>query len=254
MSIKDYIQKKKDPEGYLQKRAHEILREIEDILAKTRTDSIEVDTFKTEFAALLAELEAAKPELFDSLRAYILENIPEPLKGDKGDSYILTEEDKATIAAAITVPVVDKIIEKTEVIHEQPIIHEVAVPEEITAESIVTRLNTTTESVDQTVIKGLVEELALLKREVRKKAEKGGATGGGMGQVQHETKDVSSATTTVTTDYKIAGNGYAIMGAYYQSALIMRGEHYTVGGDRKTLTLLFTPQDSTKIDIIYVRG
>lgn len=32
MSIKNYLQKKKDPEGYLQKRAHEILRELEDII------------------------------------------------------------------------------------------------------------------------------------------------------------------------------------------------------------------------------
>lgn len=80
----------------------------------------------------------------------------------------------------------------------------------------------------------------------------GGNGGGGMGNVVHETKSVSSGTTSVSTNYKIAGNGYAIW-AYYQGALIVRGTHYTVGADQKTLTLLFTPQDSTSIDIIYIR-
>lgn len=79
-----------------------------------------------------------------------------------------------------------------------------------------------------------------------------GARSGGMGNWNHETKNVSSATTTVATNAKIAASGFAII-AYYQSALIMRGTHYTVGGDRQTLTLLFTPQDSTFIDIIYIR-
>lgn len=59
---------------------------------------------------------------------------------------------------------------------------------------------------------------------------------------------------TITTNYAISQNVYAIMGAYYQGQLVMRGTHYSVGGDRKTLSLLFTPQDSTTFDIIYVRG
>ncbi len=46
-----------------------------------------------------------------------------------GTDYILTEQDKADIAASIKVPVVEKVIEKTSVIHEQPveIVKEVAV-------------------------------------------------------------------------------------------------------------------------------
>lgn len=39
-------------------------------------------------------------------------------KGDKGDNYILTEEDKLNIARSIEVPVVEKIIEKVETIKE----------------------------------------------------------------------------------------------------------------------------------------
>lgn len=41
--------------------------------------------------------------------------IPEPVKGDKGDSYVLTSQDKEEIVSKIKVPVVEKIIERTEV-------------------------------------------------------------------------------------------------------------------------------------------
>lgn len=74
-----------------------------------------------------------------------------------------------------------------------------------------------------------------------------------MGNVQHERFNTTSATTTVTTKYSIAGGGFAIW-AYYQGQEIFRGTAYTVGNDHKTLTLLFTPEDSTVIDITYMRG
>lgn len=48
---------------------------------------------------------------------YILKNVKVP-KGDKGDNYIITSEDKKEIAAQIKVPIVEKIIERTEVIKE----------------------------------------------------------------------------------------------------------------------------------------
>lgn len=64
-------------------------------------------------------------------------------KGEKGDSYVLTAKDKKEIAASIKVPVVEKIIEKTETIIEQPIvtneIKEVAVSD--TGEHIVSKIN-----------------------------------------------------------------------------------------------------------------
>lgn len=120
---------------------------------------------------------------------------------------------------------------------------------------IAEKLNTLTEKVDRSVIKGLERDLGLIRTSVQRSLrEKGGGAskGGGMGNVQHETKEVSTTTTTISTNYKIAGGGFAIW-AYYQSALIVRGEHYSVGSDQKTITLLFTAQDAQKIDIIYVR-
>lgn len=256
MNVKDYLQKKRDPQGYSEMRMHELVleviaiveqakREIDSKIEQVNVEPVDTTTLRTEVENTL------KPELLN----YILTNLPQE-SGDNEEpkGYTLTEEDKQAIAAQVVVPIVEKIIEKTDVVHEQPIVtevvKEVAVADD--AEKIAEKLNTTEESVQISVIRGLQKELASIKREVARKDKGGG--GGGMGQVQHESTDVSSATTQVTTIYKIAGNGYAIMGAYYQGQLIMRGTHYTVGGDRKTLNLLFTPQDSTVIDIIYVRG
>lgn len=53
------------------------------------------------------------------------------LKGEKGDVYNLTESDKEKIVAKIKVPVVEKIIERTEVIKELPTITQVVDSEEI---------------------------------------------------------------------------------------------------------------------------
>lgn len=243
MEIKDYLQKKKDPEGYL---------------AKTMSESImrAFDTFKEFVVTRLGELETR-------LNNYA------PIPGEKGEDgsdYIITEQDYKQIAQLVEVPVVEKVIEKTEtvireipgetireIVREMPTVTEVVREVALTdsGEKIVEKLNTTTESVDMSVIKGLRDVVEKIKREVSKKSTSGG--GSGMGNIQHETKNTSSATTTVTTNYPISNGGYGIIGAYYQSAFIVRGEHYTVGGDRKTLTLLFTPEDNTKIDLVYVR-
>lgn len=119
-----------------------------------------------------------------------------------------------------------------------------------TAEAIAKKLNTTTGSIKPSVIKGLEQRLIQIM-EVAKKKGGGGKGGGGMGQPQHETKSVGSATTTVTTTYTIAAGGRAIW-MYYQGQFLVYGTHYTVSG--RTITLLFTPVDSTFIDITYLRG
>ena len=88
------------------------------------------------------------------------------------------------------------------------------------------------------------------KPRIDNRSEGGG--GGGSGNPQHESFAVSSATTTLTVTTPIAAEGFAIW-ANYNGQGIVRGTHYTVGTDRRTLTLLFNPQDGTSIDIIYIR-
>jgi len=76
----------------------------------------------------------------------ILSKVPIPKDGEDGKDgkdYILTEKDKKEIASSIKVPIVEKVIEKTEVIKEQPIItneiKEVAIAD--TGEEIVLKIN-----------------------------------------------------------------------------------------------------------------
>jgi hypothetical protein len=126
-----------------------------------------------------------------------------------------------------------------------------------TPDQVVDKANIAKKKIAMSVIEGLTDEFATLRQSIRTiRTEKGGGSqgGGGMGNVQHESHAVSSATTNITTAHKIAGSGFAIMGAYYQGQLIARGTHYVVGVDHKTLTLTFTPEDATIIDIIYIRA
>jgi hypothetical protein len=67
-------------------------------------------------------------------------------KGDKGDDYVLTDEDRADIASKIEVPVVEKVIEKTtEVIREQPIVKTEIIKETIERQPIETKITQTVE-------------------------------------------------------------------------------------------------------------
>lgn len=68
-------------------------------------------------------------------------------KGEKGDNYILTSSDKKEIAKLIKVPIVDRVVEKTEVIKEIPIVTEnkVEIIKEValkdSGDEIITKIN-----------------------------------------------------------------------------------------------------------------
>ena len=133
--------------------------------------------------ALAAKLEIGKKGDVELFLLDLIHSIQELAKGDKpvagvdfpfpenGKDYILTPQDKKEIAAKIEVPIVKQIIEKrTEVIKEQPIVTEITkVTNEIkevavtdTPNQIAEKLNTLTEAVDKSVIRGLEEEIKKL--------------------------------------------------------------------------------------------
>lgn len=118
-------------------------------------------------------------------------------------------------------------------------------------EDVAKKLNKTEESVNMSVIKGLLEEIEKLKKKIK---QGGGKSGGGMGKPQHESFSLTSSTTSIKTAYPIAAGGTAIFPAAYQGQVIIKDTSYTVGSDKRTLTLLFTPVDGTYLDITYVRG
>lgn len=113
--------------------------------------------------------------------------------------------------------------------------------------TIARKVNVFEEIIEQTTIKGLLGTISNIRRSIK---EKGGGGGGGMGTWVHQSFNTSSSTTTITLSNNIAANGFAIL-AFYNGQFIVRGTHYTQSG--KVLTLTFTPNDSTIIDIAYVR-
>jgi len=121
-----------------------------------------------------------------------------------------------------------------------------------TPDQIAGKLNTLKAAVDQDVIKGLPEIIKKLFDLLREKRRGGGGKGsGGMGNVVPETFSVSSATTSITLANGVASNGRAIW-LNYQGQQQAYGTHFTVLNN--VVTLLFTPDDSTFIDVIYIRS
>ena len=112
-----------------------------------------------------------------------------------------------------------------------------------TPDQVIGKINSSSKKIKPERIAGLVEALQNTSRSSKR---------GGMGNVVHEEKAVTSATTTVQTASKIAGNGYALW-LYYNGQLLTRGKQYTVGSDQKTITFTFTLDDSSTVDIIYHR-
>lgn len=235
------------------------------------------ETLKMEILAL-PEL-AVNKNVLETFQK-IAENSLQDLKGDKGDTpseevllpliaslipelengenYILTEDDKKEIAGMIEAPVVEKVIEKhtKTIVEKQPIVTEKTkivnqIKEKAVAdkpEVIAKKLNKLKGKVDLSVIDGLEALLKNLQRAIKEKH--GGGIGGGMGKWVHKTTSISSATTTVTLDSKVAANGLANI-ARYQGQVLDYGVHYTI--NNKTVTLLFTPEDNTTFSIAYVR-
>ena len=196
-----------------------------------------------------------KQELLEIIEPLIV--IPDPIKGDPGKNYVLTEKDKKDIADKITVPIVEKVIveKRTQIIKEQPIItnlvtnevKEVVVAE--TALKIADKLNTEKEIVERKVVKGLDNDINYIRRGLHElQRKKGGGGGGGIGQAQVQTFDVNATTTTLTLTY--APTGRAIL-AFYQGQYLVPSTGYTISG--KTITLLFTPMDGTFIDVWLIR-
>ena len=113
-------------------------------------------------------------------------------------------------------------------------------------EDIVKKLNKTEESVKISVIKGLETQIKNILSSLREK--KGG--GGGMGLPVHQTFNGDGSTTTFTLSNNVAAGGNALW-AYYQGQFLVKTTHWTISG--KTLTLTFTPENNTNIDILYIR-
>lgn len=135
---------------------------------KVKIEGIEVITLKGE--------KGDKPT-DEEIISLIKPLIPEPINGE---DYVLTENDKKEIAKSITVPVVEKVIEKTEVIKEQPIItneiKEVAKYE--TGEQIIEKINSDeTSKIKKEKVEGLDDEFNAVRDTISNIPRGGGSRG-----------------------------------------------------------------------------
>ncbi len=136
--------------------------------------------------------------------------------GEPGKDYVLTEQDKKEIAKIaakeVKVPVVEKIIEKTEIFHETPIVTEITKeikienPYELTGENVVNSINALE----------ITPELQIDARHIKNLPhyEYHRGVGGGITQVYHD--NTLSGNGTQASPLKVIDNG---SGSGYQLPL-----------------------------------
>lgn len=168
-------------------------------------------------------------------------------KGDKGDDYILTPQDKKEIASKIKVPIVDKIIEKTEVIKE--------IDKPIEAEEIIKKINTQEESINQKVIKGLTTEIEAIYKALNsvKTSKKFGAAHGG-GFTDSNFIDDETPSGTINGTNKIFTLAYTpnpstSVKVFVNGARMRITEDYTLSGS--TITFTTAPPTTSIILVDY---
>ena len=126
-----------------------------------------------------------------------------------------------------------------------------------TVKEIASKLNTEDGIIKMDVISGLNQKLESIGAAARQRNKKGGGkSGGGMGNPEHETFSISAATTSVTTEFKIAAGGNAIFKAAYEGQELHKGVHFTVSGKIITFAAEVQAQleNDTNFDVTYIRS
>lgn len=212
MNIRDYLQKKKlaklrqeDPttylEGLIERKLGVITGFFEESIDKVKLNAGDfIATINTVFENKKEELSRYVYDRTEQVLEICIQRIDTYLENnrpEKGDSYILTEEDRQAIAQGIQVPVVEKVIEKHYTVvkgkNETPIVVEAVTD---TGEEIAEKLNALPDSLSIRVIRGLQEELESIKRTIRRRNQISGGGGGGGGTGSTSTITVSDTDPT----------------------------------------------------------
>lgn len=207
--------------------------------------------------AIAAEVAALKGTITDEVRAAIKaaaeDKLLKNLKGDKGDSVVGPRGVPGTNGADGKNGKDGRSIEGPpgrDGLSIQGPAGKDGSPD--TPDQVVDKVITSKKKIPRSKIDGLDDALIQIQRTAREKGASVTKKGGGMGNVTHQATSTSSATTSVATTNRIAGNGFALW-VYYNGALLSRGVQYTVGTDQKTISFTFTLDDSSTVDIIYIR-
>lgn len=218
-------------------------------LKETKEDTSKLDELRKELEEAIEKIELQKgddgktpteKELLDLM--YPL--IPDPIPGEPGDDYVLTEKDKKEIAEKIEVPIVEKVIEKTEtIIREQPLIteitKEVAVAE--TPEQIRNKLELLQgeERLDKKAVKGLDEEFKKLGEQILNIPRGGGVSALGVRQAMKSifhTQAPVGAIDGANLTYTVSNDIWAIISFTLNGESIAQLPNYTFANKTITFT------------------
>ncbi len=201
------------------------LFEVEDRVDSVQSDVLDMGKKLVDVEKELKERISSDTSLIEKMAKNLLKDI----KGDKGDlpvagvdypipengkDYVLTDSDKQDIAKKITVPVVEKIIERTEVIKEQPIVtNEIKeIIKEVTpidtGEQIVDKINVLPidpeSQIEKEHIKGLEDWMKLMEERISNIPR--GRGGGGRSGNSVQYYDISSELNGSTKVFTIPSN------------------------------------------------
>lgn len=260
LTLKEQIEMKRNPEGFILQKVFEVEKEAEEKIAELtkRTDEAVAEVER------LTKIVEVKDKGLDGtdgddghtptkeeLLSLIIPLIPKVIDGETPTEEQLLALIQPLIPSKITNAELMGLIEA--------IMPEIGDKFEETGDEIAGKLNTTKDSVEQYVIKGLKKTLdgftKSIQNIVRSSKERGGgSTGGGMGNWLHQNTATTSATTTVTITTKVAASGYAML-VRYNGKLLAHNVDYTLNNATHVITFVgFTLEDNTFIDVTWVRA
>jgi len=223
--------------------------------AKVEPFLLLLGSFLAQFGELVKGEKPTKQELLD----LIIPNIPPPIKGDSP-----TQEELSGLILSLVpslkgdtpsredlLNLIKPLIPKKGEDGKKPTEKELlALMKPLIPKDIEKKIEKLSNKVDK-VLEG-IEKAAEKKR----KTVPGGKAGG-MGDPQHETFNITTATTAITTAYPIAARGNAIMKCAYQGQILHKDTHFTVGNDYQTITFVAGVQaqfeNGTVAEITYIR-
>lgn len=192
--------------------------------------------------------------LLSTIIEHVLQNvkIPDPVPGKDGNDgtdYVLTEEDKKNIAKKIKVPIVEKVIEKREIVKEKPIVTEIIqkIENETTGKEIVEKVNALpiepSFQIDVSHIKGLEAE-----SDKRKGTKLSGIARGGLKLIWNTVLDgtVNGVNTVFTIPTSLPS---PVDNKYLVSARgVMKdvdGGDFTISNNNRTVTFTSAPPNGS---------
>lgn len=210
----------------------------------------------------------------------ITKNLFKDMKGMKGDvpvagvdypipengkDYVLTVQDKQEIADRVTVPVVEKIIERTEVIKEVPMVTEITneIIKEVallqTGEDIVNKINNLStdddsNKIDKEHIKGWKEEIETLRKEITEsKTARTSTFSGGRNVVQ--VADLTAQCNGVTKTFEVPSHRFLVSLQGTQFPIVYRPTiDFTIANKILTLTdQVSAPDTGQTLIFLYIK-